>query len=85
MLLQYPILLSESTTPILIFGSHYVQHTNEPFALTIAGERFYIILSPEDLRMAYRNESTIEFDMQDVFMGFDGSSNGLQKLRATHQ
>lgn len=66
-------------------SSNYVQNTGAIFVLTFAGERIYIISSPEDVASAYRHESTIEFDVQDMFIGLDGSSKGLQKLRATHQ
>lgn len=62
-ILYYPaslsLLLNGSATPILIFGSNYVQNTNEPFALTIVGEKFYIIISPEDVAMAYRKNQQL--------------------------
>lgn len=67
-------------------GRRYLGNTDEPFTLTIAGERIYIVLSPENVSAVYRNNTTLEFDthVQDLFKLFDGSTAGITKLRMPH-
>lgn len=71
---------------LVAHGRNYLGNTNEPFTLTIAGERVYVVFSPEDVSAVYRNNTTLEFDthVQDLFKSFDGSSAGLTKLRTPY-
>ncbi|KAA6409239.1 MAG: cytochrome P450 [Lasallia pustulata] len=71
---------------LVAHGRQYLGNTDEPFTLTIAGERIYIVFSPEDVSAVYRNNTTLEFDthVQGLFKSFDGSSDGIRKLRTPY-
>ncbi|OJJ32645.1 hypothetical protein ASPWEDRAFT_29803 [Aspergillus wentii DTO 134E9] len=43
-------------------GRKYCGYTNEPFAVTIAGQIMYIITAPRDLTGVYKNTATISID-----------------------
>lgn len=77
----------KSFNDLVVHGRQYLGNTHEPFTLTIAGERVYIVFAPEDVSAVYRNNTTLEFDthVQDLFKSFDGSSDGIRKLRMPHQ
>lgn len=76
----------KSFNDLVAHGRQYLGNTDEPFTLTIAGERIYIVYSPEDVSTVYRNNTTLEFDthVQDLFKSFDGSSDGIMKLRTPY-
>lgn len=76
----------KSFNDLVLHGRRYLGNTHEPFTLTIAGERIYIVFAPEDVSAVYRNNTTLEFDthVQDLFKSFDGSSDGIRKLRMPH-
>ena len=76
----------KSFNDLVAHGRRYLGNTHEPFTLTIAGERIYIVFAPEDVSAVYRNNTTLEFDthVQDLFKSFDGSSDGIRKLRMPH-
>ncbi|KAL7938509.1 cytochrome P450 [Trichoderma chlorosporum] len=40
----------------------YFKNTDEPFALTIAGSKTYVIIKPKDVAEAYRNNDTLSFN-----------------------
>lgn len=76
----------KSFNSLVAYGRQHLGNTDEPFTLTIAGERVYIVFSPEDVSAVYRNNTTLEFDthVQDLFKSFDGSSAGITKLRTPY-
>lgn len=40
----------------------YFQNTREPFTITLGGEKLYILTSPEDVAVAYKNTTHLTFD-----------------------
>lgn len=76
----------KSFNDLVAYGREYLGNTHEPFTLTIAGERIYIVFAPDDVSAVYRNNTTLEFDthVQDLFKSFDGSADGIRKLRMPH-
>ncbi|MCJ1244327.1 hypothetical protein MMC30_001525 [Trapelia coarctata] len=55
-----------------------------PFAITLAGQKFYIVISPEDVTTVYRNSTSLTFDafITHVLGAVGVSSSGLEKLWA---
>lgn len=82
-LIGHALAFYQSFNDLVTHGRQYIGNTNEPFTLTIAGERIYIVFAPDDVSAVYRNNTTLEFDthVQDLFKSFDGSSDGIRKLR----
>ncbi|KAL7788825.1 cytochrome P450 [Trichoderma afarasin] len=56
-----PAFFNNSNT-LLTKARAYFGSTNEPFALTIAGSKIYIITKPRDVASAYRNTETLSFN-----------------------
>lgn len=81
--LGHALAFFKSFNDLVTRGRHYLGNIHEPFTLTIAGERIYIVFAPDDVAAVYRNNTTLEFDthVQDLFKSFDGSSDGIHKLR----
>lgn len=52
--------ISQSCWPKFI--SKYFKNTREPFALTLGGERLYILTSPENVASAYKDTTHLTFD-----------------------
>ncbi len=64
----------------------YFNGTGEPFAITVAGEKVYIVTSPQDMGLVFKNTTTLSFDgfVQDIYVAFQMSPGGVKKLWQTH-
>ena len=60
----------------------YFGGTREPFSITVAGQRLYIITSPRDMASVYKNSSTLSFDsfVHDLDAAFGMSPGALRIL-----
>ena len=60
----------------------YFGDSRETFALTIAGERLYIVTAPQDVTEIYKNTKTLTFDEYacDVTKSIGVSDDGIAKL-----
>ena len=60
----------------------YFQNTREPFAITLAGEKLYILSSAHDVTTAFRNDTTLTYDLviSDLLNAFGVSHSGVDKL-----
>ena len=60
----------------------YFGETREPFSITVAGQRLYIITSPRDMASVYKNSSTLSFDsfVHDLDAAFGMSPGALRIL-----
>ena len=60
----------------------YFGNTREPFVLTVAGQKFYIIISPKDMSTVYKNTTTMTFDgfIRDLYTTFGMSKEGVRKM-----
>ena len=60
----------------------YFGDSREPFAITVAGARLYIITAPQDATEIYRNVKTLTFDeyVRDVMKSIGVSNDGISKL-----
>ena len=47
----------------LILHRKYFNGSREPFTITLAGTKLYILTNPRDISTAYRNSSTLSFDI----------------------
>ncbi|MCJ1386958.1 hypothetical protein MMC17_010087 [Xylographa soralifera] len=63
-------------------GRKYFQDTREPFSITLAGEKLYVLCSPHDVTAAYRNSTTLTYDLviRDLLEAFGVSHSGVDKL-----
>ncbi|KAL8938263.1 MAG: hypothetical protein Q9211_003292 [Gyalolechia sp. 1 TL-2023] len=61
---------------------HYFNDCREPFCITVAGVELYIITSPQDMSLVYRNTKTLSFDdfIRDLHVAFGMSSLGRGKM-----
>ena len=59
----------------------YFRNTREPFALTLGGEKLYILTSPEDVAVAHKNTSHLTFDhvIYDVSLTFGVTGAGTDR------
>lgn len=60
-------------------GRKYFGDTREPFFITLAGEKLYVLTSPSDFTMAFRNSSII----RDLLAAFGVSEAGVERLYQT--
>lgn len=60
----------------------YFGNTREPFTLTVAGQKFYILMSPKDHLTVYKNPTVLTFDgfIRDLYTTFGMSKDGIQKM-----
>ena len=56
----------------------YFDNDGEPFGITVAGVKLYIITSPIDMSLVYRNTATLSFDdfIHDLHLAFGMSPEG---------
>jgi hypothetical protein len=61
--------------------SEYFGNTCEPFAITVAGQRLYMVTSPRDVSALYKNTATLTFDefVHDMMESLGMSKTGLAK------
>ena len=83
----YCLLLSQAHPyrSSLIATSRYFGKTREPFALTIAGQKMYFIMSPKDMAAVYKNTTTLTFDgfIRDLYTTFGMSKDGIRLMWQT--
>ena len=62
--------------------SIYFNNTRRAFRLTLAGQTFYVLTSPQDAALAYKNITSLSFDgfMLDALVGCGVSPFAIQKL-----
>lgn len=60
----------------------YFGNTREPYAITLAGERLYVITSAQDVTTVYKNINSLTFDdyVQDMMYRFGGSKDAIKKM-----
>ena len=60
----------------------YMGNTREPFGITVAGEQFYIITSPQDISDIYSDTKTLTFDehIRDMVRLIGSSPDGVEKM-----
>ncbi|MCJ1465970.1 hypothetical protein MMC07_004589, partial [Pseudocyphellaria aurata] len=51
--------LTQDQVEILIPRREYFKHSDEPYALHVAGEKLYVLTSPQDMKAARENTSTL--------------------------
>lgn len=64
------------------YGREYFKNTREIFSLTIMGDEFYIVTSPDDILAIYRDTSNLEFDpiVRDIMSDFGVNPPTLDKM-----
>ena len=62
--------------------SQYFGNTREPFTLIVAGQKFYIIMSPKDHLTVYKNPNVLTFDgfIRDLYTTCGMSKDGIRKM-----
>lgn len=67
-------------------SSRYFNNSREIFALTIAGQRMYFIMSPKDMATVYKNTISLTFDgfIRDLYTTFGMSKEGIKLMWQTH-
>jgi len=67
-------------------SSRSFDNTREVFALTIAGQRIYFIMSPKDMATVYKNINSLTFDgfIRDLYATFGMSKEGIRLMWQTH-
>ena len=60
----------------------YFQNTREPFAITIMGQRLYILTSPDDASRVYKKTTSLGFDAfaKQMFTSFGVTEDGMRKM-----
>ncbi|KAL9037718.1 MAG: hypothetical protein Q9180_003565 [Flavoplaca navasiana] len=60
----------------------YFGNVRKPFALTVMGQRLYIVTSPQDVSAIYKNTTTLTFDefVRDMMLSFGASKEGVRKM-----
>ncbi|KAL8940113.1 MAG: hypothetical protein Q9216_002994 [Gyalolechia sp. 2 TL-2023] len=60
----------------------YFSDSREPFSITVAGVELYIITSPQDMSLVYKNTTTLSFDdfIRDLHIAFAMSISGQDKM-----
>ncbi|KAK0516257.1 hypothetical protein JMJ35_000860 [Cladonia borealis] len=79
---SHAISFFRDTEGILTRARLYFGNSREPFALTVAGARLYIITAPQDATEIYKNSKTLTFDeyVRDVMKSIGVSDDGITKL-----
>lgn len=56
--------------------------TREPFAITVGGQKLYVLTNPEDVAMVYRNNTTLSWDkmLNDLLVAFGVRNSVIPKL-----
>jgi hypothetical protein len=69
---------------LLNYGRNYFQDTREPFAITLGGEKLYILTSYRDATTAYKNTTTLDYGgvIRDLVGSFGISELGAEKIYA---
>jgi len=62
--------------------SEYFHNSRQPYLLTLAGERFYVLTSAQDVAVAYKNTDSLTFDVfvRDIMVAFGSSSGAIEKM-----
>ena len=62
--------------------SHHFNNTHRAFRVTLAGQTFYVLTSPQDAALVYKNITSLSFDgfMLDTLVRCGVSSFAIQKL-----
>ena len=65
-----------------ISSQKYFQNSRRPFAITVAGQRLYVITSSQDASKIYKNTSTLSFDqfVPDMMLSISASEDGVRKM-----
>ncbi|KAL8980434.1 MAG: hypothetical protein Q9205_004475 [Flavoplaca limonia] len=60
----------------------YFGNVRKPFALTVMGQKLYIVTSPQDVSAIYKNTTTLTFDefVRDMMLSFGASEEGVRKM-----
>ncbi|KAI9879019.1 MAG: hypothetical protein M1830_009818 [Pleopsidium flavum] len=66
----------------LTYGRQYFQNSRQPFAITLAGEKFYVLTSPKDVTAAYKDTEGLTFDVfvRDIMVSFGATPGAIQKM-----
>jgi hypothetical protein len=69
---------------LLNYGRTYFQDTREPFAITLGGEKLYILTSHRDATTAYKNTTTLDYGgvIRDLVGSFGISERGAESIYA---
>ncbi|KAL8939674.1 MAG: hypothetical protein Q9211_002625 [Gyalolechia sp. 1 TL-2023] len=64
------------------FSRKYFGDVRKPFALTVMGQRLYIVTSPRDISAIYKNTTTLTFDelVRDMMLSFGASEEGVRRM-----
>lgn len=62
----------------------YFHNDGEAFALTVGGQKLYVLLSPEDVGAIYRNNTTLSWDamLDELLVAFGVSATVIPKMWA---
>lgn len=60
----------------------YLGNSREPFAITLAGEKIYFLVSPDDVSAAYKNTAALSFDkiVRELSITFGVSKDATDKV-----
>ena len=60
----------------------YFGNTQEPFAITLAGTKFYILTKYEDIQVAFRNSDNLSFEifMEEMLQDLGASKSAVKSL-----
>ena len=60
----------------------YLGNTREPFAITLAGEKLYVLTSPKDVAETFRRTDTLSHDgfVEHLMRSFGVSNHGIEKM-----
>ena len=63
----------------------YIRDSRKLFALAVAGQRLYIVTSPQDVTDIYKHSKTLTLDecVRDVFQSVSVSEGGIARLWKT--
>ncbi|KAM0802495.1 cytochrome P450 [Usnea florida] len=61
-------------------GRKYLRNTREPFAITLAGEKLYVLTSPKDVGESFRRTDTLSHDgfVEYLMKSFGVSNEGIE-------
>ena len=67
---------------ILTYGRKYFGNTRDVFALSLGGQKFYVVTKPSDIVAVYKNFKDLTFDgyVRDMYSKFGMSADGMAKL-----
>ncbi|KAL8783070.1 MAG: hypothetical protein Q9213_004882 [Squamulea squamosa] len=67
---------------LLSYGRNYFENTREPFALTLGGEKLYILTSHADVVAAYKNNNALDYGpvVSELTQNFGVSKESISKI-----